>query len=191
MAEPEQDYSSFEFGGRRFSVRWGNLLISQRQAREIGDEEASALIEAWGEATLEGSDTDPSGYVYLAHMPATGHYKIGYSKTPEARVSHFDVQMPVEVNLLHSFPADDARACERWIHEWAKPWRVNGEWFALPEGQALMIQYYRGYKDGKIMFEPDEVWNLIRGIEQLAPGEMQPHPAIKAWMEQQNEGSGT
>ncbi|MEP2185973.1 DUF2695 domain-containing protein [Roseibium sp.] len=148
------------------------------------EEEAASLLRVWGAAALEESDRDPSGYIYLAHMPATGHYKVGYSKKPEARVNHFDVQMPVEVKMLHSFPADDARACEQQIHNWAEPWRVNGEWFALPGGQALLIQYYRGYENGRFVTDPNEVPNLIQDLGQLPPREFQPHPESLAIAEQ-------
>lgn len=186
MSADRHDYKSFKHGGRRFSIRWGNLLISKRQAQEMAPDEAVALINAWADAPEIHQDRDRSGYVYLAHMPATGHYKIGYSKTPAARVNHFDVQMPVKVNLVHSFPADDAHACEQWIHAWAEPWRVPNtrEWFDLPGSQVLMIKYYRGYEDGQPVIDPDECVNLIRDISELPREQVQPHPTIKAEIEE-------
>lgn len=76
----------------------------------------------------------PDGYVYLAEC-STGHYKIGRSIDPDGRIKHFDTQMPVTVSEVHRIECSDYKQAERALHEacdW-RGWRVNGEWFDLPQ----------------------------------------------------------
>lgn len=90
-----------------------------------------------------------AGYVYLAHAD-TGHYKIGYSVDPQNRIKHFDTQMPVKVEIVHTIQTDDMRRLEKKLHERFESQRVTGEWFDLGEDDVGFItsigemRYYTG-----------------------------------------------
>lgn len=75
------------------------------------------------------------GYVYLAIIKKLDKYKIGRSKTPQKRIKHFDTKMPVKVDQVSTIRADNDRVAENILHEACESegWRVNGEWFELPE----------------------------------------------------------
>jgi len=88
-----------------------------------------------------------SGDVYLAQSE-TGHYKIGWSTDAPERVEHFDTQMPVEVDLVHSFTADRARDAESRLHDWASNHHVKGEWFEFSNSQVSVLKNTTEYSDG-------------------------------------------
>jgi hypothetical protein len=78
------------------------------------------------------SESANYGFVYLA-CSSTGHYKIGRSKSPHERVKHFDVQMPVEVKMLHFIETDDAPYLEEKLHTHYEHLNFKGEWFNLTD----------------------------------------------------------
>ena len=87
------------------------------------------------------------GYIYLA-LSNTGHHKIGLSVNPEKRIQHFDTQMPIDVALIHTFPADDMYSAESELHSIFADKRVNGEWFLLSEDDVGWLCDIEGYDDG-------------------------------------------
>jgi hypothetical protein len=87
------------------------------------------------------------GFVYLAEC-STGHFKIGKSTGPLERVQHFDTQMPVEVCLRHSFPADAYGTAEKRLHRRYAAHRVNGEWFDLPSSTVAQIESITAFANG-------------------------------------------
>lgn len=122
-----------------------NDLISQMQPlagkMEVVDRAIRFLrryqeIEALLEKASKRSATE--GYIYLAYCD-TGHYKIGWSVDPDKRIKHFDTQMPVEVSMVHSFPTDNVRAAETFLHYLFQDKRINGEWFDLSESEIEFI----------------------------------------------------
>ena len=102
-------------------------------------------VDEWREA--QRKMLNRKGHVYLAEAD-TGHYKIGLSKRPDERIKHFDTKMPVTVEKVHSFPADDSYAAERTLHEWLDEWRGEGEWFDLSDLQVKRIKMITRFEDG-------------------------------------------
>lgn len=91
------------------------------------------------------------GYVYLAYCE-TGHYKIGRSKGPRDRIKALDTKMPVKIELLHSFPADDYVKAEEGLHRAFEDKRVNGEWFDLEKEDLRALMSITEAKDGEFIF---------------------------------------
>ncbi len=93
------------------------------------------------------------GWVYIAKS-ATGHYKIGRSKTPVERVKHFDTIMPVEVKVIAMIPCDDYVAAEKELHwqygEHGKL-RFKGEWFDIPDRLAERFPSILCYVNGEFI----------------------------------------
>jgi hypothetical protein len=69
--------------------------------------------------------------VYL--IECGGRYKVGVSENPERRVTELnDRPFPAKL-ITKSGPVHCAFEAEREIHEWLDSYRVNGEWFDIPE----------------------------------------------------------
>ena len=70
--------------------------------------------------------------VYL--MECGGRYKVGVSVDPEARAKQlgnrpFPVQLLSQSKMVHC-----AFEAEKEIHEWLDEYRIDGEWFDIPDG---------------------------------------------------------
>ena len=69
--------------------------------------------------------------VYL--IECGGRYKVGVSENTERRVTELnDRPFPAKL-ITKSEPVHCAFEAEREIHEWLDSYRVNGEWFDIPE----------------------------------------------------------
>lgn len=91
---------------------------------------------------------DHSGFVYLIHG-GDHNYKIGYSKNPEERCKQLSVGRVSRLELIHSFPADDAREAEQQLHEYYHGSRIIGEWFNLSLMDIAWIKSLKEYKEGQ------------------------------------------
>lgn len=79
------------------------------------------------------------GYVYLVRS-VSGYYKIGRTKNPNSRVRTFGVELPFEIELEHVIPCADYIAAEKQLHQRYADKRLNGEWFALTDGEVVEIK---------------------------------------------------
>lgn len=81
-----------------------------------------------------------TGHVYLIKS-SEGYYKIGRSKNVQQRISTLGVQLPFDIEVLHTIKSDDYRLLETELHELFAPKWVRGEWFALSPDD---IEYIKG-----------------------------------------------
>lgn len=90
-----------------------------------------------------------SGYVYLMLAVGSPRYKIGVSVNPPQRLQRLNAgQSPYPLELVYCFSTDDMRRDELMLHEAFKPYRVHGEWYALPPSAvALIKRIKRGQND--------------------------------------------
>ncbi|HLV34120.1 MAG TPA: GIY-YIG nuclease family protein [Spirillospora sp.] len=70
--------------------------------------------------------------IYLAES-SLGLHKIGVSQFPYLRVRQLSVPGVLDMKLLHTVPAMFARKTERLVHDALREYRVNSEWFKLPD----------------------------------------------------------
>ena len=75
-------------------------------------------------------EVDSFGYVYLIRL-SSGECKIGISKNVENRISNLQTANPNEINLLHTFPASNAREAESVLHQKFSHLRIRNEWYSL------------------------------------------------------------
>jgi predicted GIY-YIG superfamily endonuclease len=72
--------------------------------------------------------------VYLIYS-TSGHFKIGYSKNPEARLKQLQQTQGVyEYSLIQTMPfvsSEEARKAEVDFHQQYEEKRIRGEWFLL------------------------------------------------------------
>lgn len=77
--------------------------------------------------------------VYVFKDEASGLFKVGWSKKPEAREKTLGAQIPL-VRIVKTWP-DTERTDESRIHIVFKSKRVRGEWFCLTEQDIDRIDY--------------------------------------------------
>lgn len=78
-------------------------------------------------------------YVYLAHHPESGLYKIGRSKDPEARVK--SVAMPGEIVHLHlKIRTSSPNWLESYLHKAFAHKSAGGEWFSLEAEDLVLLE---------------------------------------------------
>lgn len=80
-----------------------------------------------------------AGYVYLVRS-VSGHYKIGRARNVRDRMKTFDIKLPFEVALDHVIRCADYKTAELALHQRYADRRVDGEWFALTEGDIAAIK---------------------------------------------------
>lgn len=176
-----------EHAGQEFLERWGFLLIDKTQAANLSPKEAASLMQKWAgeEAATGGSETkDRSGYIYLAKMYAgDGYvYKIGRSKNPKDRVQVFNVEMPVDVEIINHFPVEDAPETESKLHDYFDPWHEEGEWFDPPANHIVMLKHATGFSEEGFEFpeEKELLDSYYRELQSLPLEErMKRHPDAK------------
>ena len=66
-----------------------------------------------------------------------GPSKVGIAKDPERRLRAFQTANARKLVLYETFGVRNARALEQAVHRRLRPYRMKGEWFALPPEQAV------------------------------------------------------
>lgn len=76
-----------------------------------------------------GLSDERQGFVYV--LRAGPFYKIGRAKSVDNRLRQIKLQLPFEIELLHTIEASDCIAAEGALHRIFRRHRTNGEWFTL------------------------------------------------------------
>jgi hypothetical protein len=84
-------------------------------------------------AVAEFDDELVTGYVYLALMKVgrEKRYKIGKANLVEQRARQVGVNLPEDLELVHTISTDDAYGIEAYWHKRFDEKRRGGEWFEL------------------------------------------------------------
>jgi hypothetical protein len=96
-----------------------------------------------------------------------GHYKIGKSYDPMARLLDLTVASQHELTLVHQIQTDHMRTLERLLHEKFKAQQVRGEWFKLSARDVFLLCQV-------------DVWNARRGGCRTVPLEHEFYQAADA-----------
>ena len=91
--------------------------------RDHDDEESSSNLIV----------TTEEGYVYmgLLKIGREKRYKIGNAILVERRTDQISIQLPEDLELVHTIRTDDAHGIEDYWHRRFKSKNTKGEWFAL------------------------------------------------------------
>ena len=108
----------------------------ETQKQEI--ENRIQQLQVLEQSVRERKPRSTTGYVYLLQS-STGYWKIGRTHSPNNRLKTFNVKLPFEVEYKHLIQTDDMYALETKLHERFKEKRINGEWFALNDGDVREI----------------------------------------------------
>ncbi len=79
------------------------------------------------------------GYVYLL-KGKTGHYKIGRSVSPDARIKKLEVNLPFAIKPIHLIQCSDCLKAERELHLKFRNKKTAGEWFLLSNEDVAYIK---------------------------------------------------
>ncbi|WP_310877084.1 GIY-YIG nuclease family protein [Priestia megaterium] len=81
------------------------------------------------------------GYVYIVKEFHSGTYKIGKSKNIEDRLRMFNVKLPFEWDIIHSFHVKDYSLAEKLLHKRFIDKRIKKtEWFNLNDADISLLQ---------------------------------------------------
>ena len=72
-----------------------------------------------------------TGYIYI--LESQGYYKIGKTINIKSRISKYTTENPNEINIIHTFKADNYTKEEERLHKKFKKKNHRGEWFDLDE----------------------------------------------------------
>jgi len=70
--------------------------------------------------------------IYLILNEETGHIKIGIGKSPEKRIKQLQTGSSVKLKLLYQREVEHASKVERNLHFLYSMYRLEGEWFDIP-----------------------------------------------------------
>lgn len=108
-----------------------------------------------------------AGYVYVIRLKVKRAFKIGRAVDPTDRLSDFVVDMPLDLELVSAFRADDYHQAESKLHRMCdgREWHLTGEWYELPPWAVRTISRVSKYEAGVFYRNADEVSE----IHQLMP----------------------
>lgn len=113
----------------------------------------------------------PAGYVYL--LKAGPWTKIGKTRDLESRIGRLAIQLPFPVELAHAIECAAPDYVEKVLHSWFSRYRLNGEWFELPDEVVLALKKVprvrcKGLGDGSIRL-PGEFRSVVEAIGPRLP----------------------
>jgi hypothetical protein len=91
------------------------------------------------------------GFVYLIQLDE--FFKIGIAKDVQKRLSSIKVSTPHSVELIKSWRCRNPLTLEKRMHAQFKQYKVQGEWFRLPEDA---VNFLLAIQDLRKEFAPDE-----------------------------------
>lgn len=85
-------------------------------------------------------DESTSAYVYAIGVVGLQSVKIGWAKSPVARVTDLQTGCPLLLVLLYQFPTRRPIAIESALHEKFSGLRIRGEWFDIGPDAARVVR---------------------------------------------------
>jgi len=95
-------------------------------------------MELSGREAVQRGQFEWFQYVYV--MQCNGLYKIGFAKSPSARVRTLQIGSPHPVRLVHILRTSSYKMIEHQLHGLFKKKCVRGEWFRLDQSDLRYIQ---------------------------------------------------
>ncbi len=93
------------------------------------------------EDSLGSTDSKIVGEVYL--FKSGKYYKIGKTNDTVRRGTELRIQLPENLNLVHSIKTDDPSGIESYWHKRFDSKRMNGEWFNLNSSDIKAFKAWR------------------------------------------------
>lgn len=121
----------------------GELALALAEyADRHGEADVAALARSYTPrapaSKSEDSETSAIGYVYM-HRHGSD-YKIGYTNSLNKRGRQIQIELPQEIELLHSILTDDPAGVEAYWHKRFAAKRTRGEWFKLTKADVALFK---------------------------------------------------
>ena len=103
------------------------------------------IIEKSHNEKQKSQDSDANqvlGEVYL-FKHGNKHYKIGKTNDTVRRGTELRIQLPENLDLIHSIKTDDPSGVEAYWHKRFETKRMNGEWFDLNSSDVKAFKRWR------------------------------------------------
>jgi len=81
----------------------------------------------------------PDSGVYVIEAVGLDRYKIGYTNDIKTRMSALQTGCPVPIDVVCVLPC--GADTEKWLHRRFEDYRVQGEWFDLPDSAIQYLLY--------------------------------------------------
>jgi len=89
-------------------------------------------------ADVDAAATEAIGYVYMQRHGAD--YKIGFTTSLNKRGRQIQIELPQELELIHSILTDDPAGAESYWHKRFAAKRTRGEWFKLTKADVAAFK---------------------------------------------------
>jgi hypothetical protein len=135
-------------------------------------------------STEREAEARPDGFVYV--LAAGEFYKIGRAKRLDSRIKTLKIQLPFGLALLNAFPCEDYVLTERSLHDHLARYRVNGEWFRLPDESAEWLgrfRYVTTTREDDPWYDANDLHRQINHHERVPAAVMAEEHWAKAFME--------
>lgn len=123
-------------GAKTIFGKWsmGELAVALAvYANRAGEKDVAALAQAYRARTSalkdQGNDSPAIGYVYMQRHG--NDFKIGFTASLNKRGRQIQIELPQEIELVHSILTDDPVGVEGYWHKRFASKRTRGEWFKL------------------------------------------------------------
>jgi hypothetical protein len=95
-------------------------------------------------------------YLYVLYAEGTRWIKIGYTLSVPARVMQLQIGCPLPLRILLAIQRPDAEAIESLLKDHFAPYRLQGEWYTLPEDVPTvldMVSFILKYGEAPLLYE--------------------------------------
>ena len=118
-------------------------IIEYSKTKDYKDiiELCEPLLEEDKQNFLADASTQNLGEVYL--FKSGKYYKIGKTNDTVRRGSELKIQLPENLDLIHSIKTDDPSGVETYWHKRFEDKRMNGEWFDLNSSDIKSFKRWR------------------------------------------------
>ena len=101
------------------------------------------------------------GYIYIVR--AGQFYKIGMSANPKKRIEAINQGLPLDLEVIGTWPALSARDVEVELHEQCKGRHAKGEWYRLTgQGVADLVAALQTIVHNKQMLTPTNLRSYLK-----------------------------